>query len=142
MSKVLARSSSEFYTTQLTARSHTWVADEPEDNNGQDLGPTPVEQFLGSVAACSVITAQLYARRKGWPLESISVAAERRMMDAADCPDCETTKGKIMEVTLEVELTGPLSEEQRSRIHEIAGRCPVKRAVEGEVKFRSSLRDR
>jgi putative redox protein len=139
MSKVLANSTGKLFTTLLSTRSHTWVADEPEESGGEDIGPTPVELLLGSLAACAVITAQMYAKRKEWPLESITVEADRRMLDAKDCPDCESAQGKVMEVMFKVLIRGPLSEEQRSRLFEIAGRCPVKRAVEGEVKFRSEL---
>jgi putative redox protein len=139
MSKVVARSTTEPFTTQLSVRSHTWVVDEPEESGGQDIGPTPYEQFLGSLAACAVITAQMYAKRKEWPLESISIETERRLIDAEECPDCSTQKGKVLEVAFKVHISGPLTEEQRSRIYDIVGRCPVKRAVEGEVKFRSEL---
>lgn len=139
MSRVLANSTGKPFTTLLSTRAHTWVADEPEATGGEDIGPTPVEQFLGSLAACAVITVQMYAKRKEWPLESITVDAERRMIDAKDCPDCESKAGKVLEVMFNVELRGPLSEEQRARLFEIAGRCPVKRTVEGEVKFRSAL---
>ncbi|MFZ0428621.1 MAG: OsmC family protein [Acidobacteriota bacterium] len=138
MLQVTVRSTGIPYTTRIMTSSHEWLADEPLESEGQDQAATPFQQFLGAIAACSVITAQMYARRKQWPLESVQIAISHERIDAADCPDCETRTGKISEFTLRVELEGDLTAEQRQRLLEIAGRCPVKRAIEGEAKFRLS----
>jgi putative redox protein len=86
-----------------------------------------------------VITAQMYARRKQWLLESVRVVAQYARIKAEDCPDCKTAKGFLSEITLHMDLSGDLAVEQKERILEIAGRCPVKRALEGEIKFRAQL---
>jgi putative redox protein len=85
------------------------------------------------------MTVALYARRKEWPLQSVSVRLEHAKIHAADCADCETREGKLDEITLDLILTGVLSEEQRARLLEIAGKCPVHRTLTSEVSIRSKL---
>jgi putative redox protein len=85
------------------------------------------------------MTVALYARRKEWPLQSVSVRLEHGKIHAADCADCETREGKLDEITLDLILTGVLSEEQRARLLEIAGKCPVHRTLTSEVSIRSKL---
>jgi putative redox protein len=85
------------------------------------------------------MTVALYARRKEWPLQSVSVRLEHSKIHAADCADCETREGKLDEITLDLILTGVLSEEQRARLLEIAGKCPVHRTLTSEVSIRSRL---
>jgi putative redox protein len=85
------------------------------------------------------MTVALYARRKEWPLQSVSVRLEHAKIHAADCADCETREGKLDEITLDLILTGVLSEEQRARLLEIAGKCPVHRTLTSEISIRSRL---
>lgn len=139
MQEIVIRSTGTPYVTRIRTRSHEWLADEPTESDGQDEAATPFEQFVGAIGSCSVITAQMYARRKGWPLEEIEIEIGYRRINAADCPDCETEKGKIAEFTMQIQMKGELSPDQRDRLLDIIGRCPVKRAVEGEVKFRMSM---
>jgi putative redox protein len=85
------------------------------------------------------MTVALYARRKGWPLESVGVRLEHAKIHAADCADCETKEGKLDQIGLELTVTGPLSEEQRARLLDIANRCPVHRTLTSEIRIRSRL---
>jgi putative redox protein len=85
------------------------------------------------------MTVALYARRKGWPLQSVSVRLEHSKVHAADCADCETKEGKLDQIGLDLILTGVLSEEQRARLLAIADRCPVHRTLTSEIKIRSRL---
>ena len=83
----------------------------------------------------------MYAKRKEWPLESVDVELEHGRIHAQDCGDCETEEGKISEIKLSLHLSGNLDEEQRQRLFEIAGKCPVKRTLTGEIKVRTKLAD-
>ncbi len=85
------------------------------------------------------MTVALYARRKEWPLQSVSVRLEHAKIHAADCADCETREGKLDEISLDLILTGVLSEEQRTRLLEIARKCPVHRTLTSEIRIRSRL---
>jgi putative redox protein len=85
------------------------------------------------------MTVALYARRKGWPLQSVSVRLEHSKVHAQDCADCETREGKLDEIRLDLVVTGELDAEQRARLLEIAGKCPVHRTLTSEVKIRSRL---
>lgn len=83
------------------------------------------------------MTAALYARRKKWPLESVTVRLHHSSIHAVDCANCETKEGKLDRIDLVIELQGPLSEEQRLRLSQIAERCPVRRTLESEIEIRA-----
>ena len=85
------------------------------------------------------MTVALYARHKQWPLRSVSVRLEHAKIHAADCADCETREGKLDQISLELIVTGVLSDEQRARLLEIAGKCPVHRTLTSEISIRSRL---
>ena len=85
------------------------------------------------------MTVALYARRKSWPLQSVTVRLEHSKVHAQDCADCETKDGKLDEITLDLVLTGDLDGEQRARLLEIAGKCPVHRTLTSEISIVSRL---
>jgi len=85
------------------------------------------------------MTVALYARRKNWPLEKVEVRLNHAKIHAADCADCETREGKLDEIQSEITLVGPLDDEQRARLLQIAGMCPVHRTLTSEVKIRTRL---
>ena len=85
------------------------------------------------------MTVALYARRKGWPLQNVSVRLDHSKIHAEDCADCETKEGKLDQIGLELILTGVLTDEQRARLLEIAGKCPVHRTLTSEINIRSRL---
>jgi putative redox protein len=85
------------------------------------------------------MTLRLYAQRKDFPLESISVRLRHQRIYAKDCEDCETGEGQISEIEREIRLEGNLDEAQRQRLLEIADKCPVHRTLTGEIKVRSRL---
>ena len=85
------------------------------------------------------MTVALYARRKGWPLSAVTVRLEHSKIHAADCADCETKEGKLDQIGLELILAGGLTSEQRERLFEIAGKCPVHRTLTSETVIRSRL---
>ena len=131
--------SQENLQVELTAGRHRWLADEP-DGLGDDTGPNPYQLLLGALGACTAMTVQLYARRKGWPLEGVEVELDTHKIHARDCEDCESDPDtRVNIVTLELTLRGDLTPEQLQRLEEIAGRCPVHRTLTTETKIRTRL---
>jgi len=126
------------YAQMIQARGHTLRADEPVAVGGTDVGPDPYELLLASLGACTSMTVQMYARKKGWPLASVSVRLRHRKIHAQDCADCETTTAFVDLIEKEVDVTGDLSADQRARLLEIADRCPVHRTLTGQLRIRSN----
>ena len=119
--------------TEVKANGHDLVADEPPALGGSDAGPTPYDYLLTALGSCTAITVRMYADRKGWPLDTVTVRVEHGRIHAKDCEECETKSGRIDRVELELELEGPLEAEQRERLREIADKCPVKRTLGSEM---------
>jgi putative redox protein len=136
--RVVARTG-EGLRTEVEAGRHTLVADEPESFGGTDEGPTPYDYFLAALGGCTAMTLRMYADRKGWPLESVTVRLSQDRIHATDCEECETEKGRIDRIGREIELVGPLDEKQRRRLLEVADMCPVHRTLEREVLVQNSL---
>jgi len=85
------------------------------------------------------MTIALYARRKQWPLEGVTVKLEHSKIHAVDCAECETKEGMLDSIEREISLSGPLAEEQRARLLEMADRCPVHRTLTSEINIRTRL---
>lgn len=85
------------------------------------------------------MTLALYARRKQWPLEGVTVRLEHSKIHAVDCAECETKEGMLDRIEREISLSGPLAEEQRARLLEMADRCPVHRTLTSEINIRTRL---
>jgi len=125
------------YTTDMTVRGHTVVADEPVELDGADEGPTPFELLCSALASCTAITLRMYAARKGWPLENVEVAVEHEKQD-------EVVEGKTHRVDVfaqKIRLHGPLDETQKARLLDVAGKCPVHKVLEGTPRMSEALVD-
>jgi len=127
--------------TEMEAAGHELVADEPESLGGTDAGPTPYDYLLAALGSCTTVTLRMYADRKGWPLESVTVRLSQDRIHATDCEECETEEGRIDRIEREIELEGALDEKQRRRLLEIADMCPVHRTLKTEVLVENTLVD-
>jgi putative redox protein len=99
---------------------------------------SPYDYRSAALGACTSITLRMYADRKSWPLEQVSVTVAHAKIHAADC---ETKAGRIDRFERTLRLAGALSAEQRSRLAEIAERCPVHRTLQGEVQIETRIAD-
>lgn len=124
---------------EIRAGTHRLTADEPEAAGGTDAGPDPYGLLLAALGACTSMTLLLYARRKQWPLEGVTVTLRHAKVHAADCEACETKVGFLDRIERDVALAGPLSDEQRARLLEIANKCPVHRTLTSEIDIRTRL---
>lgn len=137
-SQVVVRTEDAFLT-EVNANGHALLADEPQAVGGTDLGPSPYDYLVTALGTCTAMTLRMYADRKQWPLQSITVRLKHRKIHAGDCADCETKAGQIDRIDRELELAGPLDAEQRQKLLEIADKCPVHRTLHGEVKVRTTI---
>jgi putative redox protein len=109
----------------VKVRSHTLTADEPRDEGGDDTGPSPQELLAASLASCTAITIEMYAKRKKWDVAGLTV----------DCEYAPAERGHPTQFRLVMKMPAHLSEEQVERLSVIAAKCPVHRTLEGEVAF-------
>jgi len=138
MSEIIV-SSSGFLKQEITAGNHHFIADEPREAGGTDAGPDPYSYLLAALGACTSMTLQLYARRKQWPLEKVTVRLHNDRIHAADCNTCATTDGMIDRIERVISLTGPLTDEQKTRLLEVANKCPLHKTITSEISIISSL---
>ena len=135
---VMVRRSGQGLTQEIIVGPHRLTSDEPTPT-GTDTGPTPYQLLSAALGACTSMTLSAYARHKEWPLESVTVVLTHDKIHAEDCVDCETKEGQVDRIERAIELGGPLSNEQRERLLEIAQRCPVHRTLTSEIKIQTRL---
>ncbi|MEM6395185.1 MAG: bifunctional alpha/beta hydrolase/OsmC family protein [Bacteroidota bacterium] len=139
--EVAARLGEEGYTTEIMVRHHSLTADEPLSVGGNDYGPSPYELLSAGLSACTVMTIQMYARRKKWPVEEVICQVDHRKDYATDMEESESKPTKVDHFYRKLQLKGPLTNEQKTRILEIADRCPVHRTLHEEVVVQTELID-
>ncbi len=156
LSHVIVRGSATGFAQEIQIGSHRLTGDEPVSFGGTDTGPSPYDLLLAALGSCTSMTISLYARQRRWPLEEVTVSlshskiyaadcAEEEVtvslshskIYAADCAECETREGKIDRIEREVQLIGSLTVEQRSKLMEIADKCPVHRTLISEINIRT-----
>lgn len=136
---VIVRGGSTGFAHEIQSGNHHLKADEPTEFGGTDTGPTPYDFLLTALGACTSMTLRMYADRKGWPLQGVTVRLRHRKIHAQDCAECETRVGRIDQIERQIELVGPLDEQQRQRLLEIANMCPVHRTLRAEVSIASTI---
>jgi putative redox protein len=123
------------YAQLIKARMHIWAAGEPVDIGGIDNGPTPYELLLSALGACTSITLEMYAARKGWPLDKVDVTLEHSKEERPGEND-----GKPVDmIDRIVRLEGALDDEQRAKLIEIAEKCPVHRTLTNQININTLL---
>jgi putative redox protein len=127
------------FAQEIAIGQHRLAADEPSSVGGTDTGPNPYDLLLAALGACTSMTVAMYARRKNWPLESVTVRLSHSKVHAADCADSETKVGLLDHVHRDVEVIGALSAAQRARLLDIATKCPVHRTLESEIVIETHL---
>ena len=113
------------YAQIITLRQHQLTSDEASDLGGSDAGPSPSELLLGALASCVAITLQMYAGRKGWALQNVEVEVDGR------------DEQGVYVIERRLTFQGDLTDEQRTRLTDIAGRCPVSKRLVGPVEIRT-----
>lgn len=124
---------------EIAVGRHRLTADEPTSVGGSDTGPTPYGLLSAALGACTSMTLRLYAERKGWKLGRIAVEVRHDRVHAEDCAGCEDKPARIDRFRRRIAVDGALEDEQRARLVEIAGKCPVHRTLEGEVRVETEI---
>lgn len=137
--RVIARIEKGSYTTEIKAGEHCLISDEPVKDGGDDLGPTPYDLIAAGLGACTAITLEMYARRKGWDLKEARIHLEHGKIYSKDCEECEQTNAKIDHIIREIELEGELTEEQKQRLLDIADKCPVHKTLSSKTHITTTL---
>lgn len=125
--------------TEVEAGPHHWVMDEPADLGGGGEGPTPYDALASALGGCTAMTLHFFARREKLPLEGVDITVTHDRQHAKDCADCMTHEGFIHKFRVEIALSGPLTEEQRQKLLVIAGRCPVAKTLQNEIRIEEVL---
>jgi putative redox protein len=117
----------EVYRTELKARKHLVIADEPEDVGGKDLGPRPGDFYRMSLASCTAITLRMYANRKNFDVQKIQVSVST-----------EEGENKTILHT-DIKINGNLDEAQHKRMLQIAKLCPVHKVLTNPIEINTAL---
>jgi putative redox protein len=134
MSNVIVTSLSNLKNEVRYGDNHTFIADEPVEAGGEDAGPDPYTLLLAALGSCISMTTTLYAKRKGWPLERVIVRLRQNRIHAVDCVECtKETEGYVHRIQRSVSFEGNLSEEQLTRLQEIAHKCPVHKTLTSPI---------
>ncbi len=116
------------------------IGDAPKALGGGDEGPTPYDLLLAALGTCTSMAISAIARERGWPVESVRVILNHDRVYAIDCAECETKQGMLDRLRRDVEIVGPLTDEQRNTLFEIAKQCPVSRILTSEIWIDSHLK--
>ncbi len=128
MNSIKITSTSDRYRQDINIKNKfELTADEPLDLGGKDAGATPVELVLAGLGSCKAITLQMYAERKGWNLESISVDVNHQQVN------------RQYQISVSLHLMGNLTDEQKQRLLEIADKCPVHKLLQASAEIETIL---
>ncbi|MFV0304142.1 MAG: OsmC family protein [Moheibacter sp.] len=129
MPKVTAVIKEENFRTVVATDDHWFITDEPMSVGGKDLGADPGELLSAALAACSAATMRMYANHKQWNLEEVRVEVDFKK---------NATEGKTI-FTKEIQIQGNLTEEQKQKLYEIGGRCPIHKTLANPIEIKSKL---
>jgi putative redox protein len=134
---VIVHGDAKGFAQEIAVGSHELFADEPVSYGGTDTSASPYDLILAALGACTSMTIGLYARKRKWPVEKITVSLRHSKIHAEDCEECETKEGRIDRIEMEIHLDGQLSDEQRAKLMEIAGKCPIHQTLTHEINIKT-----
>lgn len=127
----------DMFTTHIVSGNHSFIADEPKKFGGNNFGPNPYEFLSAGLATCTAMTIQMYARRKKWEVDNVTVHIDYAKEHAVDCENCEEATSKIDTFIRKISFTGNLPDEQKKRLLEIADKCPVHKTLMSEIQIKT-----
>ena len=136
---VIVRGAATGFAQEIIAGPHRFVSDEPTSVGGTDSGPTPYDLLLAGLGSCTSMTIAMYARRRQWALERVTVRLRQSRVHAEDCAACEARMATLTLIERDIELEGALDENQRVQLLAIANRCPVHMTLTSQMNIRTRL---
>jgi len=134
MSEVTVTSIMKLQNEVSYGDGQTLIIDEPASVGGDGAGPDPYTLLLSALGGCISMTTMLYARRKGWPVERITVRLREQRVHVKDCVECEQNlEGFVHRIERAVIIEGDLTDEQQARLQEIAHKCPVHKTLTSKI---------
>lgn len=134
MSDVTVTSLTNLQNRVTYGEGETFITDEPSSVGGDGAGPDPYTLLLAALGSCTSMTTMLYARRKQWPLESVTVRLRQQRVHDQDCRECaDKPQGFVHRIERSVSFTGDLTNEQLTRLREIAHKCPVHKTLTSPI---------
>ena len=134
MSHVTVTSLSNLQNQVSYGADHSLITDEPLAAGGEDAGPDPYTLLLAALGSCISMTTMLYARRKQWPVEKVTVRLRQQRIHGRDCEECaEKPDGFVHKIERSVSFDGELTAEQLTRLQEIAHKCPVHKTLTSPI---------
>jgi len=134
MSQVIVTSQQNLQNEVRYGSGHTFIADEPLEGGGDDLGPDPYTLLLAALGSCISMTVTLYAQRKNWPLEQVMVRLRQNRIHVNDCQQCtQNGEGYVHRIEQSVSFSGDLTDAQRERLREISNKCPVHKTLSSQI---------
>ena len=134
MNEVVVTSQTNLRNEVRYGTGKSLTTDEPISAGGEDAGPDPYTLLLAALGSCISMTVTLYARRKEWPLEGVTVRLRQNRVHRKDCQECDQNKeGYIHRIERSVSFKGDLTDEQKARLHEISHKCPVHKTLTSEI---------
>ena len=133
---VIVRGTGRNFLQRVSSGNHQFEADEPVSVGGDDAAPDPYDYLMAALGACTSMMMGLQARNRKWPLENIVVSLRHSRIHAEDCKECLTKKGVLDRIDVGIELTGPLTSEQRAELMKVAANCPIHHALTNEINVR------
>lgn len=130
---VVVRGKASGFLQQARAGKYEFTVDEPVSVGGTASAPDPYDYLIGALGACTSMTVGLFARKKNIPLEEVVVTLRHSRIHAEDCDHCETERGMLDRIEVDVQLIGNLTPEQHTKLIEVAGKCPVHRTLKSEI---------
>lgn len=138
---VIVREYDKKFTREILTPRHRLISDEPIVLGGADLGLNPYELLLAALGSCTSMTLRMYANHKQIDLHDITVELHHSRIHAEDCSGCEKQKTQIDVITRTIQLNGNLSDQQRTRLLEIANQCPVHKTLQSKIRIETNLID-
>lgn len=127
------------YAVKIDVSGHSIIGDEPESFGGGNLGPAPYDLLLAALGECTAMTVRWYAIQKKWPLDKVEVKLSYQKLEGTEIPELNQKTGKIDVFEKEVIVYGEgLSAEQRTKLVEIAAKCPIQRTLQSSMVIRTT----